>query len=84
MVGFILSTLVLTSVTLVLMGFAANLGMFRGRLDQPGAYWTFSMLVLLPIHLMLHTPTWAMVVNGVGVCVMIAAWVSDIKDGVKG
>lgn len=82
MVEFILSTLVLVSVTLVLMGFTANLGVFRGRLNQPGAYWTFSMLACLPIHPMIHTPTWALVVNVVGVFVMIAVWVMDIKDGV--
>lgn len=83
MVDFVLSTLVLVAVTLVLMGFAANLGVFRGRLNQPGAYWTFSMLVLLPIHPMIDAPTWVLVANAAGVLVMAATWVSDIRNGVN-
>ncbi len=83
MVDFVLSTLVLVSATLVLMGFSANLGVLQGRLDQPGAYWTFAMLATLPVHFMIKSPTWAIVLNVVAVLVMVGLWIHDVKDEVS-
>lgn len=76
----VLSALVLTAVVMCLMGFMSEQGVFVGRLNKSGAYWTFGMLVLLPLSMMIDVPWWAVGVNVLGLFICAVGWFRDLKE----